>query len=236
MRTYAHSPPPRHCPRIDIVLQPLERGVGMCTDVALYVLHAGARILPGGLDGSAAQVLNASRVDAELAQGVLASAASCGARTAHLHLETLYPAYVERMPPGVLNLMLPNSEHMWAEGTRLHAHMDAFLCKTRFCERLLRAYVAAQGWGATVHYLGHTSSDPAVRDGSDWGADDGEAVAGALKQAAAADAVQVAGGESLAAPPARQRFLHVKGAVVAACEGRRAGGRMATDAYNAQLC
>jgi hypothetical protein len=36
----------RHCPILDVMLRGLERGVGMCTDVALYAMHAGARIIP----------------------------------------------------------------------------------------------------------------------------------------------------------------------------------------------
>lgn len=36
----------RHCPILDIMLRGSERGVGMCTDVALYAMHAGARIIP----------------------------------------------------------------------------------------------------------------------------------------------------------------------------------------------
>lgn len=36
----------QQCPLLDIMLGAGERGMGMCTDVALYVLHVGARMLP----------------------------------------------------------------------------------------------------------------------------------------------------------------------------------------------
>jgi hypothetical protein len=44
----------RHCPIVDVMLRSAERGVGTCTDVALYVMHCGARVIPmpqGGCDG-----------------------------------------------------------------------------------------------------------------------------------------------------------------------------------------
>jgi hypothetical protein len=36
----------RHCPILDVMLRGAERGMGMCTDVALYAMYAGARIIP----------------------------------------------------------------------------------------------------------------------------------------------------------------------------------------------
>jgi hypothetical protein len=118
-----------------------ERGVGTCTDVALYVIHAGARIVP--LQPPAAPY----------------HASACGARTARMLLETMYG---EAMGGGgaAPRMMLVNSEHMWEADAGHHAAMDAFLCKTRFCAALLKAHVKARGWRGEVRLMGHASSDP----------------------------------------------------------------------------
>ena len=169
--------PAAPCPPLDIALRGQERGVGMCADVALYAIRAGARIVPLPATPEARAAYDAQ----------------CGARTARMFLESMYseffyggggggggagaggvgggapppPAAAASAPPSpppppVLHLHLLNSEHMWARDHALHARIDAFLCKTRFCERLARAHVRRRGLKAAVWYLGHTSGDPTV--------------------------------------------------------------------------
>jgi hypothetical protein len=140
-----HPPPPR--PRQDIMLWGEQRGVGMCTDAALYILHGGARLLPRPAGGAAA---------------VAAYTSACGAATARVLLETVYPEFIAPPGAGVTHLFLLNSEHMFAADEAHHARVDAFLCKTRFCEALLRKHVAARGWAAAVRFMGHSSADPLV--------------------------------------------------------------------------
>lgn len=126
------------------MLRGQERGVGTCTDVAFYVMHAGGRIIP---------MLSAperARYDA-----------ACGARTARLLLETVYGEFVSD-DPAVKHYHLLNSEHMWKADEANHRRVNVFLCKTRFCASLLRAHVAAKRWGAEVALMGHSSSDPLV--------------------------------------------------------------------------
>jgi hypothetical protein len=36
----------RYCPLLDMMLKGKDRGVGSCTDAAVYALYAGARIIP----------------------------------------------------------------------------------------------------------------------------------------------------------------------------------------------
>jgi hypothetical protein len=36
----------RHCPALDIALPAAERVFGTCTDAALYIIHAGGRLIP----------------------------------------------------------------------------------------------------------------------------------------------------------------------------------------------
>jgi hypothetical protein len=124
------------------MLRSTERGVGTCTDVALYAMHAGGRILPFPRDWK--------RYDA-----------ACGARTARLQHETMYKEFLTRQA-GVLHMQLLNSEHMWTADEAQHARIGLFLCKTRFCAMLVRAHVAEKKWGADVIMMGHSSSDPTV--------------------------------------------------------------------------
>jgi hypothetical protein len=191
----AAGAPPPFCPPLDVMLRGQERGVGMCADVALYVLRAGARIV----------AMQATRAGRE------AYDAQCGRRTARLFLESMYseffygyerekeekeqeekkkqedeggappsasaegsgngeesknkplpPASPPSAPSGILHMQLLNSEHMWTHDAHLHARVDAFLCKTRFCERLVRRHVKRRGLKAAVWFIGHTSSDPTV--------------------------------------------------------------------------
>lgn len=124
------------------MLRGSERGVGMCTDAALYVLHARGRIIPAP---PSARAYNAV----------------CGAGTARLFLETMYSQFVSRAP-GVLHMQLLNAEHMWARDAALHERMDAWLCKTRVCVGLLLRHAAAQGYKGRVLFVGHTSLDPSA--------------------------------------------------------------------------
>lgn len=97
----------RQCPVMDIMLKKEERGVGMCTDVMLYVLHMDARLI--GAQDDMPQYNS-----------------YCGPATARLLMETMYAEFISRQP-GVLNLMLVNAEHLWNADTQLHKQMDAFL-------------------------------------------------------------------------------------------------------------
>lgn len=62
---------------LDIMLKGSERGIGMCTDAMLYVLHLGARVV-GAID-------NVPQYEA-----------FCGFATAHLLMETLYPEFISK--------------------------------------------------------------------------------------------------------------------------------------------
>lgn len=64
--------------------------------------------------------------------------------------------------PRPLHLHLLNSEHLWEADSANHGEMDVYLCKTRFCERLLLAHAAQRGWEGEVRFMGHSSSDPTV--------------------------------------------------------------------------
>jgi len=128
----------------DIMLNGNERSVGMCTDVAMYAMHAGARIVPVQKPGGEYD-------------------AACGARTARMMLETIYSEFISKSAgPGVLYLQLVNQEHIWEKDAAHHSKVGIFLCKTRFCAALLKAHVAAQKWSAEVRLMGHSSMDPTV--------------------------------------------------------------------------
>jgi hypothetical protein len=105
----------RHCPPLDIMLRGAERGVGMCTDVALYVMHAGGRVIPMPAD-------------------VAAYDAACGPRTARLFLETLYQEFLSAQR-GVLHMQLVNAEHFWSADAAVHARMNVFLWCVRVCQQ-----------------------------------------------------------------------------------------------------
>lgn len=99
--------PRRQCPVLDIMLQGGQRGVGMCTDAMLYVLHMGARVI-GRVDDP--QQYNSY----------------CGPATARLLLETIYSDFISSQP-GVLHLHLVNHEHLWKRDAHLHKQVDYFL-------------------------------------------------------------------------------------------------------------
>jgi hypothetical protein len=129
------------------MLRGQQRGVGMCTDVALYLLHAGGRLIPLP----------------PTPEGRAAYDAACGARTARVLLETIYSEFISAAAgPGVTYLFLLNSEHMFEWDSKHHARVDLFLCKTRFCERLLQKHVRARGLRGGVRFMGHSSGDPLV--------------------------------------------------------------------------
>lgn len=97
----------RQCPVLDIMLQGGQRGIGMCTDAMLYVLHMGARLI-GKLDDQ--QQYNSY----------------CGPATARMLMETIYEDFITTQP-GVLHLHLVNHEHLWKRDAHLHRQMDYFL-------------------------------------------------------------------------------------------------------------
>lgn len=92
---------------MDIMLKKGERGVGMCTDAMLYVLHLGARLI--GEQDSMTQYDS-----------------YCGAATARMLMETMHPEFISSQS-GVLHVMLVNAEHLWKADEKLHKAMDAFL-------------------------------------------------------------------------------------------------------------
>jgi hypothetical protein len=69
------------CGALDIALRGSERGVGMCTNAALYVLHMG----PSGREGQGARILPLLS-DAAMA----AYSAKCAQTTARVFLESVY--------------------------------------------------------------------------------------------------------------------------------------------------
>lgn len=79
-------PPDAPCPLIDIALRADERGVGMCTDVALYVIHTRARVIP---------LLAGEQMEQYTAR--------CGSHTARMFLESMYH---EWLSPGHSSLHL----------------------------------------------------------------------------------------------------------------------------------
>eukprot|EP00775_Hariotina_reticulata_P012551 gene12551-12684_t len=133
---------PQHCPLLDIMLRGAERGVGMCTDVALYMMYAGGRVIPMP---AAPEVYDSY----------------CGSLTARLFLESMYGEFVSKRKD-VLHIQLLNSEHMWTQDAPMHAKMQLFLCKTAFCQMLMQQHVVNKRYWASVWFMGHTSSDPSV--------------------------------------------------------------------------
>ncbi|KAF6265542.1 hypothetical protein COO60DRAFT_1697805 [Scenedesmus sp. NREL 46B-D3] len=132
------------CPALDIALRGGERGVGICTDAALYVMHANARIIP---------LLQAS--------GMQQYSTHCANRTARMFLESMYHDW-HSPPHRSLHLMQVNNEHMFKQDEPQHLGIDLFLCKTRFCFRLMQQHIKQRNWNSSVWYTGHTSSDVLV--------------------------------------------------------------------------
>jgi hypothetical protein len=89
------------------MLKKAARGVGMCTDAMLYVLHLGARLI-GEQD-------NMAQYDSY-----------CGAATARMLMENMHPEFISSQP-GVLQVMLVNAEHLWTADAKMHKEVDEFL-------------------------------------------------------------------------------------------------------------
>lgn len=84
------------CPALDIALRGSERGVGMCTDVALYLLHMGRT----GEAGRGARIIPLLPA-AEMA----AYNAKCTQTTARMFLESMYHEWVAPSASGGYHLM-----------------------------------------------------------------------------------------------------------------------------------
>lgn len=85
----------------------------------------------------------------------------CGAKTARLFFETMYPWFISERPD-VMHLMLVDHEHFWERDAALHKHMNVFLCKTAVCQEYLQKHVVKLGYRGKVWLMAHTSSDPSV--------------------------------------------------------------------------
>lgn len=84
------------CPSLDIALRGAERGVGMCTDVALYLLHMG----PVGASGRGARILPL------LAEADMATYnAKCTQTAARMFLESMYHEWLSPSGAGGYHLM-----------------------------------------------------------------------------------------------------------------------------------
>jgi hypothetical protein len=62
-------------------------------------------------------------------------------------------------------LLQVNNEHLFKVDEYKHRNMDLFLCKTRFCFRLMQQHIQQKHWNSSVWYTGHTSSDVLVGSG-----------------------------------------------------------------------
>ncbi|KAF6265543.1 hypothetical protein COO60DRAFT_962986 [Scenedesmus sp. NREL 46B-D3] len=134
----------KQCPTMDAVVPGRGRDLSTCTDIALYVMHAGARIIP---------LLQAPDMERY--------SAGCGAATARLFWHTLYPPFISNHTD-VLHLMLVDHNQLLVADARLHRRMAVFLCKTRVCVELMRRHVIRMRYSGHVWLMGHTSSDPSV--------------------------------------------------------------------------
>jgi hypothetical protein len=132
---------------MDVLLPGRDRDLSTCTDIALYVMHAGARIIP---------LLQAFDMERYNSYNT-----GCGAGTARLFWHTMYPSFISNRPD-VLHLMLVDHNQLSVEDGRLHKHMNVFLCKTQVCQELMRRHVIRMGYSGHVWLMGHTSSDPSV--------------------------------------------------------------------------
>ncbi|KAF8066293.1 Art7 [Scenedesmus sp. PABB004] len=132
------------CPPLDVMLPASHRAPGPCTDAALYVLHAGGRIVPAPPGGG----------------GPMSD--PCGPRTARLFAGPfLYESFFSDHP-AVLHLLLVDPPSLYAADAALHRRMAAFLCRTPACVDLMRRHALKRGYRGHVWLVGHTSSDPSV--------------------------------------------------------------------------
>eukprot|EP00877_Chromochloris_zofingiensis_P003770 jgi/Chrzof1/13394/Cz07g31120.t1 len=113
----------------------------MCTDVALYVLHARARIVPLPVGDDRQQYDK-----------------RCGATTVRMSLETMYPSWFTNHSLAS-HVMLVNHEHLWLHNLPQHRRIDFFLCKTHIAYRTLQKYIRKHQLHAKAWYMGHTSQD-----------------------------------------------------------------------------
>jgi hypothetical protein len=134
----------RQCPTMDVLLPGRDRDLSICTDIALYVMHTGARIIP------LLQAIDMERYNT-----------GCGPATARLFWHTMYPQFISNRRD-VLHVMLADHNQLLVEDARLHRHMNVFLCKTQVCQDLMRRHVMKMGYSGHVWLMGHTSSDPSV--------------------------------------------------------------------------
>ncbi|WIA22750.1 hypothetical protein OEZ86_009707 [Tetradesmus obliquus] len=134
----------KQCPTMDVLLPGRDRDLTTCTDIALYVMHTGARIMP------LLQAVDMERYNT-----------GCGAATARMFWHTMYPQFIANRPD-VLHVMLVDHNQLLVDDARLHRHMNVFLCKTRVCLDLMQRHVIKMGYRGHVWLMGHTSSDPSV--------------------------------------------------------------------------
>lgn len=128
-----------HCPTADILLEPDDRSIGLCTDAALYMQLFGSRLF------------------ASAAALPPAYAAACINSTARLFLEPLYESWFS---PGAVHVHLPNFENMVASDRQLHARLDLVLCKVQRCVTLVAPYLSDLGSNARVMYVGEQQCAP----------------------------------------------------------------------------
>lgn len=128
-----------HCPTADILLEPDDRSIGLCTDAALYMQLFGSRLF------------------ASAAALPPAYAAACINSTARLFLEPLYESWFS---PGAVHVHLPNFENMVASDRQLHARLDLVLCKVQRCVTLVAPYLSDLGSNARVMYVGEQQGAP----------------------------------------------------------------------------
>lgn len=131
----------RQCPPLDIMIPRGDRRLTACTDAALYVIHAAGRIIP---------LQYKQQYDSY-----------CGAATARLFLDKIYEPFIS-LRPDILHLMLVSPARMYSQDSKLHKHINVFLCKTKLCRDLLKKHIGRMGWRSHVWLMGHTSSDPSV--------------------------------------------------------------------------
>lgn len=91
-------PPDAPCPSLDIALRGVERGVGMCTDVALYLMHMGPT-------GPAVEGRGARIIPLLTAAEMPLYNAKCTHVTARMFLESMYHEWVAPPASGGYHLM-----------------------------------------------------------------------------------------------------------------------------------
>lgn len=101
LQVLPHLPTDAPCAALDIALRGSERGVGMCTDVALYLLHMGNTGEPG----------RGARILPLLAAADMAAySAKCTQKTARWFMESMYHEWLAPTGTGGYNLMQVSAE------------------------------------------------------------------------------------------------------------------------------